>query len=199
MTRNLPIVARRVWRMIRVLFFMLQKGISKRKLLVDLNTMLKRGNEIAAKAIGDLMFHHHHHDVPSSVPHHEYEFSCSNTPTFNLRFHVNKRRSHHHKNNSFFACAFHTPQTHDDDVATMSALELALEMLNSKDATVETATASPVLPGFGKSPMVRKLRITDSPFPLTDVDDDNGFVDKKAEEFIERFYKELSLQSKMSF
>ena len=59
-------------------------------------------------------------------------------------------------------------------------------MLNSE-------VASPALPGFGRSPMVRQLRITDSPFPLKDIDEDSE-VDKAAEEFIERFYNDLKKQ-----
>lgn len=65
-----------------------------------------------------------------------------------------------------------------------------LEMLNN-EVVVE---ASPVvLPGFGKSPMVRQLRITDSPFPIKD-DGGDGQVDVAAEEFIKKFYKELKKQ-----
>ncbi|KAJ4832098.1 hypothetical protein Tsubulata_038070 [Turnera subulata] len=212
MEQNLPVVAKRVWGMVRVIFFMLRKGISKRKLMVDLNMMLKRGNKIASKAIGNLMFHHHHghpdrrHQYASyaaAPPPCEYEFSCSNTPTYTLPFHASKRRHHHHHHNSFFACAFQAPPTQDDDMgATMTAVKLALEMLNSNSSNnnssdvVLPVEASPMLPGFGRSPMVRQLRITDSPFPLRDVDDDNGIVDKKAEEFIERFYKELRQQKR---
>ena len=40
--------------------------------------------------------------------------------------------------------------------------------------------------------MVRQLRITDSPFPLKDEGDSQ--VDKAAEEFIKKFYKDLKLQ-----
>ncbi|KAJ8756045.1 hypothetical protein K2173_024592 [Erythroxylum novogranatense] len=202
MERNLPIIAKRVWRMVRVILFMVRKGISKSKLFVDLNVMLKRGNKIATKAIGNLMFHHHHHHdhlrhVSFPAAPHEYEFSCSNTPTYTLPFNFNnKRRSNHHNQSGFFACAFHPPPTEDDDATTMTAVKLALEMLNNHDGG--EVAASPVLPGFGKSPMVRQLRITDSPFPIRDADDDNGVVDKKAEEFIERFYRQLSLQRKMS-
>ncbi|KDP40869.1 hypothetical protein JCGZ_24868 [Jatropha curcas] len=202
MEQNLPLIAKRVWETVRVIYFMLRKGISKRKLLLDLNLMLKRSNsKIAtkAKAIGNLMFHHHsnHHDNHRDVfsftgPLHEYEFSCSNTPMYSLPFQVNKRRHHHH--NNFFSCAFHAPPTLDDDVTAANAVKLALEMLNNNNEGM--VEASPMLPGFGRSPMVRQLRITDSPFPLRDVDDDNGIVDKKAEEFIERFYKELRQQRK---
>jgi hypothetical protein len=202
MDQNLPAIAKRAWSIVRVIFFMLRKGLSKRKLLVDLNMMLKRGNKIASKAIGNLMFHHHHHNDHRNVsfksPPCEYEFSCSNTPTYSLPFHINNKRRHHHHHNNFFACAFNAPPTHDDhDMVTMNAVKLALELLNNNELPVPVE-ASPMLPGFGRSPMVRQLRITDSPFPLRDVDDDNGLVNKKADEFIEKFYKELRKQKRMS-
>ncbi|KAF2285227.1 hypothetical protein GH714_039053 [Hevea brasiliensis] len=62
---------------------------------------------------------------------------------------------------------------------------------------MKVVEASPmVLPGFGKSPIVRQLRITDSPFPLKDEGDSQ--VDKAAEEFIKKFYKDLKLQKTSS-
>jgi len=72
----------------------------------------------------------------------------------------------------------------------MSAMKAMLEMLNNDQAIVE---ASPTLPGFGRSPMVRQLRVTDSPFPLREDDEDNQ-VDKAAEDFINRFYSQLRKQ-----
>lgn len=72
-------------------------------------------------------------------------------------------------------------------MVTVTAVMKALEMLHSE-------AASPALPGFGRSPMVRQLRITDSPFPLRDVDEDSH-VDEAAEEFIMKFYKELKQQN----
>ncbi|KAH7547226.1 hypothetical protein FEM48_Zijuj01G0287300 [Ziziphus jujuba var. spinosa] len=172
--------------------------MSKRKLLLDLDMMMKRG-KIAGKALGNLMFHHHHHlftasasarrsaDHPnlSFASQREYEFSCSNTPSY--PFSLSKRRNHSH---NFFGCA-HAPPTLDDEATTANALKAVLEILNNNDVVVE---ASPALPGFGKSPMVRQLRITDSPFPLRNVDDDDTHVDEAAEEFIKRFYKDLKLQ-----
>lgn len=194
MEPNVPVIAaKRIWSIVRVAFFMLRKGISKRKLMLDLNMMMKRGKG-AGKAISNLMFHHHVHHPDShtsfSAPR-EYEFSCSNTPNYAFPIN-NKRRSHHHNNHHshFFTCA-HAPATLDDDVATVNAVKaMVLEMLNN-EAAVE---ASPALPGFGRSPMVRQLRITDSPFPLRDIDED-PHVDKAAEEFIQRFYKELRQQN----
>jgi len=83
------------------------------------------------------------------------------------------------------------PPTHDDDVVTMSAMKAVLEMLNNDQAIVE---ASPALPGFGRSPMARQLRVTDSPFPLREDDEKDNQVDKAAEDFINRFYSQLRKQ-----
>ncbi|XP_059643309.1 uncharacterized protein LOC132285157 [Cornus florida] len=196
MEPNLPVMAKRLWSIVRVVFFMLRKGISKRKLMLDLNMMMKRG-KIAGKAIHNLMFHHHswstshcrspdRHVSIATAPL-EFEFSCSNSPAF--PFHVSKRKHHHNNHHShFFACA-HAPPT-DDDMATANAVKRVLEMLNSE-------AASPALPGFGRSPAVRQLRITDSPFPLGDVEYDRH-VDEAAEEFIVKFYNELRKQNAMA-
>ncbi|KAJ0709577.1 hypothetical protein HanRHA438_Chr09g0428051 [Helianthus annuus] len=70
------------------------------------------------------------------------------------------------------------------DPAVIKALEMMLT----------SAAASPVVPGFGKSPMVRQLRVTDSPFPLSNEEEDSH-VDEAAEKFIMKFYNELRRQS----
>lgn len=220
---NLPIIAKKFWRMVRVVFFMLRKGISKGKLMIDLNMMMKRG-KIAGKALQNLMFHHshnwvasvasaastshhnrksHHHDV--EAPANEYEFSCSNSPSnnifpnFHLPFHLSSSNNNKRKNNMnlFSSCAHVRHPTEDlefDDKFTVQAVLKALEMMHSQ---APSPSPSPALPGFGKSPMVRQLRITDSPFPLRDVDEDSQ-VDEAAEKFIQKFYKDLRLQNAMN-
>lgn len=218
---NLPIIAKKFWRMVRVVFFMLRKGISKGKLMIDLNMMMKRG-KIAGKALQNLMFHHSHNWVASaaSTSHHrrshhhqveapanEYEFSCSNSPAnnnfpnFHLPFHLSSSGSNNNKRknnmNLFSSCAHVRRQTEDlefDDNFTVQAVLKALEMMHSQ---APSPSPSPALPGFGKSPMVRQLRITDSPFPLRDVDEDSH-VDEAAEKFIQKFYKDLRLQNAMT-
>lgn len=216
---TIPVVSKKIWEIVRVLFYMIRKGISNRKLLVDLKMMMKRG-KIAGKAIHNLMFHHHHH-------HHgprEYEFSCSNSPTAAFPFHLMKRNKGHGNGSShFFPCA-HAPPTEDDRVLTVDAVRRVLEMMERTEAaddaspmTTAMATpmssfwqspaardliyselSSPALPGFGRTPMARQLRITDSPFPLRDEDcGGDSHVDEAAEEFISRFYKELKKQNKM--
>ncbi|KAG8388361.1 hypothetical protein BUALT_Bualt02G0117800 [Buddleja alternifolia] len=165
------------------MYFMLRKGISKGKLLADLSMLMKRGKMAGKAAIQNVIFHHHHHATSTSGrrshdrhfsfpnPLNEYEFSCSNSPIFSL-----KKRKH-----------THTPSPIDGEV-----MVAALEIFYS-------AAASPALPGFGPSPMVRQLRITDSPFPLINIEDDNNHVDKAAEEFIMKFYKNLKRQNSMAY
>ncbi|PRQ46675.1 hypothetical protein RchiOBHm_Chr2g0091581 [Rosa chinensis] len=54
-----PVVAKKLWNLVRIVFFMLRKGLTKSKLLVDLHLMLKRG-KLASKAIANnlIMLHH---------------------------------------------------------------------------------------------------------------------------------------------
>ncbi|KAL4583832.1 hypothetical protein LXL04_008417 [Taraxacum kok-saghyz] len=195
MEQNLPVVAKKFWSLIRVMLFMLRKNISKRKLLLDLNLMMKRG-KVAGKALQNLMLHHHRnwsssasnrrsHDSPNFTfpppKTDEYEFSCSNSPAYPLSlFSTNKKR--HYKKKSAAQ-----NNAHDEIIIDAAVIKALHEMLNS-------ATASPALPGFGKSPMVRQLRITDSPFPLSNGDEDS-YVDEAAEKFIMKFYNDLRRQS----
>ncbi|KAL4388532.1 hypothetical protein GQ457_09G006340 [Hibiscus cannabinus] len=194
MEQSLPVVSKRVWSIVRAVLFMMRKGfLSKKKLMVDLNMVLKRGKIASAKAIGNLIFHHR--QVPSSSSSsftavQEYEFSCSNTPNHIFPFNLKKKNSsinnYYHQ---LFACV-HAPPTHDEDnLATVNAVKVVLDMLSNND------TASPMLPGFGQTPLARQLRITDSPFPLRDGDEDISYVDKAAEDFINRFYKDLKQQN----
>ncbi|PON54339.1 Avr9/Cf-9 rapidly elicited protein [Parasponia andersonii] len=214
MEQNAPVVAKRIWGIVRVVFFMLRKGISKRKLLLDLNMMMKRGKIASKAALSNLMTFHTTGSTSFrrssaaaadsrlssssySAPG-DYEFSCSSTPNYGL-FHLGKARRHGHHAHNFFTCA-HAPPTLDDDVVTANALKAVLEILNNDQAVTAAAAveASPALPGFGRSPMVRQLRITDSPFPLREADEDSRHVDEAAEEFIKRFYKDLRLQKRMA-
>ncbi|XP_050220336.1 uncharacterized protein LOC126670614 [Mercurialis annua] len=190
MESSTPDVAKKLWHIVRIAFFMLRKGIPKSRIMVDLNLMLKRGNKLAGKTIYNLMHHHNNisslscrsNDALNFISPKEYEFSCSNSPaSFYPFMNLHKKKHHGH---------LHFPKSYKyDDVSTVAAVQKMLEMLNCHDQV----EASPlVMPGFGKSPMVKQLRITDSPFPLKD--DGDGQVDKAAEEFIKKFYKDLKSQ-----
>uniref|UniRef100_A0A7N0TTP0 Avr9/Cf-9 rapidly elicited protein 146 n=1 Tax=Kalanchoe fedtschenkoi TaxID=63787 RepID=A0A7N0TTP0_KALFE len=208
---NLPIISKRLWSMVRVLYYMLRKGIHKSKLQADIDLLLKRG-KIAGKAIlHNLVFPHLTASSPSSVfhgQHHrrghrtsppptEYEFSCSNTPAHSFSIFQSKRNSKH---SLFFGCA-HAPWTEEGEdqeeaIATANAMKMVLEMLNNHNELTNNAQASPALPGFGRSPAipVRQLRVTDSPFPIHDVGGDRQ-VDEKADKFIAKFYSDLRRQT----
>nr|GFB52114.1 hypothetical protein [Tanacetum cinerariifolium] len=154
MEQNLPIITKKAWDLIRVMFFMLKKGISRAKLVSNLNMMMKRG-KIAGKSLHNLLFHHHQNWAGATFPRHlplpssddENELSCTATPQ--------NQNKHSHL---------------DANDVIVKALEI-----------LKSATASPALSRFGKSPMVR---ITDSPFPLSNGDEDGDQVDEAAEKFI---------------
>ncbi|KAJ9568414.1 hypothetical protein OSB04_004380 [Centaurea solstitialis] len=195
----MPVLSKKVWSLVREVYLMLKKGINKRKLLLDLNMMIKRG-KLAGKALQNLMFHHHtnwaaftsaatnrrhhHHSRhPISIsnipnpPMDEYEFSCSTSPVAPL---------------SFFSSHKKQKKAEDVDLMAVNAavLKAAMEMVQSE-------ASSPVLPGFGRSPVVRQLRVTDSPFPVSGADEEADHrVDEAAERFISRFYNDLRRQNR---
>lgn len=197
--------AEKLWNIVRIVLYMLRKGMSKSKLILDIQfafqDMLKRG-KIAGKAISNLMLHPPHYSSPSFtckshndvamsfITRREYEFSCSNSPVFPMYFANSKRRRNR------------TYKSHE-----IALVQKVFEILNTTtstnyDAAGTTAiAASPLaLLGFGKTPNnVRKLRVTDSPFPLKDSEENyNSQVDKDAEEFIKKFYKDLKQQKKIA-
>ncbi|XP_028806601.1 uncharacterized protein LOC114761405 [Neltuma alba] len=188
-----PVVAKKVWSIVRLVLVMLRKGIAKSKVALELHLLLKRG-KLAGKALADstLMLHHHfaaafasrsnnHHH--SFIPPREYEFSCSNSPAYPFASAIKRK----HKLGKSYQY---------DDVCTVNAFQKVLEMLNNENSKFVEASPLVTLPGFGKSPIGKQLRVTDSPFPLKD--DGDSQVDLAAEEFIKKFYKDLNLQKTMA-
>ncbi|EXB59783.1 hypothetical protein L484_010894 [Morus notabilis] len=208
------VVAKKLWNIVRIVLIMMRKGLSKSKLMVDFHLLLKRG-KLAGKAMAENFILHHYsafscrsNDAVSFISPREYEFSCSNSPANFNPFHFNKRNKHHHHHHNNYNLS--RSYNYDDVSSTVTAVQKVLEMYLSNNNSTnhgnyhlggdQTVEASPLvmLPGFGKSPLVRQLRITDSPFPLKDEGGDNQ-VDVKAEDFINKFYKNLKLQKKMSY
>ena len=170
--------AKRIWSMVRALYFMFRKDKShKLKIMLDIKMMLKRG-KLARKAFQSLMFNQHDKitfadsQQQLSVLPGEYIFSCSDTPLFRLHSRRNGSTSHR-----FFSCAHATPTLEDgDEMSVNVAVRKALEMLQSDHEVV-------------RSPVVR---IQDSPCPVSD---EESCVDEAAEEFIRKFYKDLKKQT----
>ncbi|XP_019198427.1 PREDICTED: uncharacterized protein LOC109192309 [Ipomoea nil] len=214
---NLPVIAKRFWNVVRAALFMLRQGISKKKLMLDLNLRLKRGKIAAGKAaVHNLIFHHHHHastssssssaaatdattkdcggDLPAAAYadlSDAYEFSCENSPARERRgggFHlpnlnylsILKKLNKHLR---LSASSAHAPPPTEEEI-----------MIAAEEIVLQSAMASPALPGFGRTPSVRQLRVTDSPFLFSDAGG-SSHVDEAAENFISRFYDDLRRQN----
>ncbi|RRT72626.1 hypothetical protein B296_00034393 [Ensete ventricosum] len=195
--------AKRLWRIVRVVLYMIRKSCFMHKLMMDLHLLLKRG-KIASKALVNLVtFHHQHHHYGATVTDsgfscrsmdpnrsfyspREVQFSCSSTPSY-PSLHAIKRRSRHHR------------YDYDYDAAAMAKAFEILEYSEPWDTERVMASPSPapMVWDFGRSPAgMRQLRITDSPFPLKEEEDEEagGRIDQEAEQFIKRFYEQLRLQ-----
>ncbi|XP_010548692.1 PREDICTED: uncharacterized protein LOC104820041 [Tarenaya hassleriana] len=195
--QNAQAAAKRLWKVVRIVYYMVKTCMSKSKLMqLDLNLILKRGN----KAVTSL--HHRRRrrhrggpaDVMASVSCRsdadvissalvlrEYEFSCSNSPA-NPFAPFSKRKRYR--------------GGYDEKAAAAIAVQRVFQLLedgndNGDDEPFTVAGDSPLV-------VFPAVRVTDSPFPVKDEGGDDNLVDKAAEEFIKRFYKNLKLQKNMA-
>lgn len=188
-----PLIPKKITNMVRLILFILQKNVSKKKLMQDLNFMMKRG-KILGKSFNDLMIRQHtalgcsSHDVHLSyVSPRDYEFSCSSTPPHHsyIPFHLSKSKNRylgsHYKRHAPSRPTYRTPPTFDDDMVAASSMK----MLRGDDVVVEETLRRQPMKTVSSS-----VRLRDG--------DDSFYVDKAAEEFIERFYRELMLQKCMT-
>ncbi|KAL5729042.1 hypothetical protein ACHQM5_002047 [Ranunculus cassubicifolius] len=164
---------------VRMILFIIRNRFTNSKFLTKFRNEMNKYAKIASTAVGGMMKHHQSACAALVVQKDYYEFSCSSTPAH----HVNSKWKSYQS--IFFSPVHPTIMNKTKAVGT---LERILEMLDS-----EVTEASPVIPSFGCTPVVRQLRITDSPFPLRDIEENNQ-VDKEADEFIQRFYAQLRLQ-----
>ncbi|KAM0066020.1 hypothetical protein Hdeb2414_s0002g00044041 [Helianthus debilis subsp. tardiflorus] len=122
MEAKLPLIANKVWSLVRAILFTLKKDISKRKLLVNLNMMMKQG-KMARKSPSD-----------------EYEFSCSNTPRYPLSLFSTHNKS---QNNCHLLVNPNPPLAMDDcdDITINPAVIKVLHTL-SNDAVYSPFTVA---------------------------------------------------------
>ncbi|KAK7267112.1 hypothetical protein RIF29_19776 [Crotalaria pallida] len=194
MVVNSPVIAKRLWNVLRITFFMIRKGlISKRKLIMEMNLMMKKW-KLLRKSLSNLMYHHHHHSkslARGGFGIQEYEFSCGNSPN-PVFFHVPKRKHHF-----IFPC-----------INTPEVIEGVSEV--TKDVVLVPKTpeytfnlsfdASDFASGDKKSPAVLSpfsVRISNYSSADENEEGGNGQVDEQAENFIRRFYEQLRMQSHM--
>ncbi|KAL5558643.1 hypothetical protein UlMin_034854 [Ulmus minor] len=170
-----PLIAKKLTNMARLFFFMLQKSVSKKKLIPDFTLLMQRG-KILGKSFNDLMLRHNtalgcsSHDVQMSfVSPRDYEFSCSSSPppkrkSYNVpSCHVSRRKGHYYKSQNH----------HHHRAANVSRGRVAAFEVDEVQTTTSTLSFRDVNEGYCQ-------------------------VDIAAEEFIERFYRELMLQKLMT-
>lgn len=156
MERALPapvVLAKRLWRVARVAYYMFRKSFAKRKLTVEIHLLFKRSKLKGKKAIWNLISHHQQ------------------------QRHVNDSKV--------------TVDPNPDAEAEAEFVKKVFRSLHGGelDEVEESIVGMPV----------RQLRITDSPFSLSqDEDGEEGEnVDVDAEEFITKFYQQLRQQQSM--
>ncbi|KAL9993014.1 hypothetical protein Hdeb2414_s0002g00044081 [Helianthus debilis subsp. tardiflorus] len=124
MEQKLPIITKKIWSLVRAIFFTLKKDISKKKFLLHFNTVMKRG-KIAEKS-----------------PAGEYEFSCRDTPPYPLSLFSARNK---HKNNRL---ANPNPplavDDYDDDITIDPAVIKVLNMMTNPAVENLKITDSPV-------------------------------------------------------
>ena len=165
-------VASKVWQIIRMAFVLIRKGISMKKILLDLSLMMKRRkNKIAGKALRNLI--HHHSSAMHGDAAREYEFSCSNTPLYRQYFTTTSKRRN----------SISMPSGGEID-STIEAVDRVLERIvrlqNNKDDIDEDFHVDGV----------EEMMLGSS---------HDQRVDEAAEEFIKRFYSQLKQQPSTPF
>ena len=176
-TSQIPPVSQKLSKKVRVIFFLVQNGVSRSKVIDDVQLMMKRGKNLR-KAFNNVMLRHHEALTCRSRDSHmsfvspmamDYQFSCSGRPprpprTFS---HLSKRRV-------------------SDSTTTCARQQRHHVGLCRGNDTLELV----------QHPKGRRVKIMGSASSmLRDAEEQEEFqVDEAAEEFIERFYRELRLQ-----
>ncbi|XP_042498318.1 uncharacterized protein LOC122076813 [Macadamia integrifolia] len=208
------VLVKRLWNILRIAFFMLRKGlISKRKLLMDMYLMMKRG-KLLRKTLGNLIFPH-----PQRSPHgfsdgprfglQEYEFSCYNSPN-PVFLHVAKRKYHYLN----FPCINYPPSPSVDEESDAHKEDILVSLSpnnnnNNNELSPEPSyhhpycfrlqTPTPDLAPAGEvvSPLLLSpFAVRISSYSEEDENEPNSLVDDAAEEFIRKFYEQLRMQSR---
>ncbi|XP_066318254.1 uncharacterized protein [Miscanthus floridulus] len=243
-----PSVARRLWRVVRAVLYMLRRGLpSGRKLAMDIHLLLHRGKIAAGKALGDrFLASHHGHGTfsyasggasvagpfscgaldPSLAVHEpsrrrrEVEFSCSNTPSSasgggglgllgaaaRRRRRRRSSRQQQHRDEAEASNGYLMQYYSGYDAAEVARV---LEMLSDEDDGDDrrlfsddavpvpgasfSATPSPALrlaAAAGSRQQQSRIAATGS----SPADGGAAQVDRRADEFIRRFYEQLRAQ-----
>ncbi|OIW09438.1 hypothetical protein TanjilG_07823 [Lupinus angustifolius] len=195
-------MAKRLWNVLRITFFMIRKGlISKRKMIMDINLMMKKG-KVLRKSLSNLIHLNHNHSKSimgrGRFGVQDYEFSCSNSP--NPVFLQIPKRKHHFN----FPC-IHSHEVYEEEphlsaleeVESVEPMTLVLVPKTPEYAFNFRFDASDFGHGEKKSPLLSPFSVRISNYSALDENEEivNGQVDDQAEDFIKRFYEQLRKQS----
>lgn len=210
-----PGLARRLWHVVLAVCHMLRRGLSRKRIMMDVHLLLGRG-KLAGRALRGILAHPagqgHQLAAYGGAPRgrgsssslasfyghpREVEFSCTTTPSY----------PQHYGYGLFPFSKGRGGARGEYGGLDAAAVARAFEMLSAEveagggtpaiAAGVATATPSPMVAWIlGRSPAgVRPLRVTDSPFPAVPEDGCcNERVDAEADDFIRKFYEQLRLQ-----
>ncbi|GJN35808.1 hypothetical protein PR202_gb24615 [Eleusine coracana subsp. coracana] len=211
-----PGMARRLWHVVLAVCHMLRRGLSRKRIMMDVNLLLGRG-KLAGRALRGLLAHppgHGRHlaaygdgaasssrSLASFYGHpREVEFSCTTTPSYPPHYGLFPFITSNSKGRGGRGGT-----RGEYGGLDAAAVARAFEMLSAEvegaaavapSPIVATATPSPMVAWIlGRSPAgVRPLRVTDSPFPAVPEDGCGERVDAEADDFIRKFYEQLRMQ-----
>ncbi|CAK8579503.1 unnamed protein product [Lathyrus sativus] len=168
------VVAKKLWKMVRVSLFMITKGIAKTKTMIH--------GKLAGKGfINTLMMNHQLYyssftcrdNDNSFISPCEYEFSCSNTPV-NPLYQSSRRLS--------------KPRQRYKDVFIMNTIAVRNSCLDTLPVARELRVTD--------SPFALKDEGDSYQVDMAADEGDSYQVDMAAEEFINNFYKQLNRQNR---
>ncbi|KAL3731060.1 hypothetical protein ACJRO7_027999 [Eucalyptus globulus] len=178
------IIATRLWKILKVAFVMIRKGLmSKRKLISDMIEGLRDG-KLMKESLRSLSFNHYNHSRKMrrmGLSGYEYEFSCSNSP--------NPVIVHSARNKSqFFPCMRLSKVIEDFVEDEPVHPETLVFVAKTTDYTFNIQIEQ-------RSPLLSPYSVRVSNYSSDDEGDGKyGQVDYEAEEFISRFHDQLRKQ-----
>ncbi|KAH6796864.1 hypothetical protein C2S52_021418 [Perilla frutescens var. hirtella] len=168
--KGAPEIGQKLWNIVRIMFYMMRRSKAKTKIMVELNMLVKKGKN-AGKAISNLILHHHHHHY-SALTCRSNDVTASFISPREYEFSCSNtplyKRRNHHHHHNYQA----------EELKLMHKVFGILSRYDMVEASPPAAT---------------------QPFSAADSDDQLQLqVDKDAEEFIKKFYRELKKQKPLA-
>ncbi|XP_030539511.1 uncharacterized protein LOC115747469 [Rhodamnia argentea] len=175
------IIATRLWKIVKIAFVMIRKGLMSKRNFVNDTVGRARDGKLMREPLRSLSFNYYNRSKkmrPSRLNGYEYEFSCSNSPN-PIIIHSAKNKSQR------FPC-MRLPKVIEDFVDDEPVYPEALVFV------AKTPEYTLNIQIEGRSPLKSPYSVRVSNFSSDDEGDGKyGPVDHKAEEFISRFYDQL--------